>query len=130
MTRDSIIALAYEVFKADLDAIPSITLRGGDALDGYDEPPAYDSSIDEPTVEYLETYAFHGLTFLDAPSWRHYLPRLIDYALTHMASSAPNTMAIDGFLWSLRPPDRDPPWRCSISSRSPTTPCTKPRPCR
>ena len=109
MTPDSIIARAYEVFTADLDAIPSITLRGGNALDSYDSPPPYDASIDAPTVDYLKAHAFHGLNFLDAPSWRHYLPRLIEYALTNIANNAPDTMAIDGFLWSLRPPDRDPP---------------------
>jgi hypothetical protein len=107
-TRPEIIQQAYDVFRADADAIPSITLRGGNALDSYDEPPPYDADVDEPNDAYLETYAFHGLNFLDAQSWRHYLPRLIDYALRNIASNAPGTMAVDGLLWSLRPPDRDP----------------------
>ena len=115
MTRDEIIKRAYEVFRADVDSIPPITLRGGDAVDSYDAPPPYDAAIDEPTVAYLETFAFNALNFLDAPSWRHYLPRLIEYALTNIASKAPGTMAIDGFLWSLRPPDRDPPRLASLT---------------
>ena len=109
MTRDTIIRRAYEAFKADVDSVPPITLRGGDALDSYDEPPPFDAAVDEPTDQYLETFAFNALNFLDAPSWRHYLPRLIEYALRNIASNAPGTMAIDGLLWSLRPPDRDPP---------------------
>jgi hypothetical protein len=115
MTRDEIVKRASLVFAADLAAIPPITLRGGSALDSYDEPPPYEPATDEPNDAYLEAWAFHGLNFLDAASWRHYLPRLIDYALRHIASNAPGTMAIDGLLWSLRPPDRDPPRLGSLS---------------
>ena len=113
--RDTIIKRAYEVFRADVDRAPSITLRGGNALDSYDAPPPYEAEIDEPTDAYLEAHAFHGMTFVDAPSWRHYLPRLIDYALRNIASNAPGTMAIDALLWSLRPPDRDPPRLTSLT---------------
>jgi hypothetical protein len=113
--QSEIIRRAYDVFRADVDAVPLITLRGGDRLDSYDEPPPFDPEVDEPTDTYLETYAFHGLNFLDPPSWRHYLPRLIDYALRNIASNAPGTMAIDGLLWSLRPPDRDPPRLASLT---------------
>jgi hypothetical protein len=115
VTRDEIIKRAYQVFEADVEGVPPITLRGGDALDGYDEPPPYDSAIDEPSDRYLETFAFTGLNFLDAVSWRHYLPRLIDYALRHLGNNAPGTMAVDGLLWSLRPPDRDPPRLASLT---------------
>ena len=107
--RDEIIKRAYEAFGADIAAGPAITLRGGDALDSYDSPPPFDPAIDEPIDAYLETYAFNGLVFLDPPSWRHYLPRLIAYALANIASNAPGTMVIDGLLFSLRPPDREPP---------------------
>ena len=113
--RTEIIRRAYEAFRADLEATPPVTLRGGEALDSYDEPPPFDPDVDEPTDGYLEAYAFHALNFLDAPSWRHYLPRLIDYALRNIASNAPGTMAIDGLLWSLRPPDRDPPRLASLT---------------
>ena len=107
--RTTIITRAYDVFRADVEAIPTITLRGGDAVDSYDSPPPYDAAVDEPTDAYVERYAFHALPFLDPPSWRHYLPRLIDYALRNLASNAPGPMAIEGFLYSLRPPDREPP---------------------
>src|SRR4029453_7183040 len=100
---------AYAAFGADVAANPAITLRGGNALDSYDSPPPFDPAIDDPTDAYLETYAFNGVAFLDPPSWRHSLPRLIDYALRNTASNAPGTMAIEGLLWSLRPPDREPP---------------------
>ena len=109
MTRDGIVQRAFEAFTADVESTPPITLRGGDALDSYDEPPPYDGAVDEPTAEYLETYAFNALNFLDPTSWRHYLPRLIEYALHNIASNAPGTMAIEALLWSLRPPDREPP---------------------
>lgn len=66
--------------------------------------------------DYLEKYAFSGLSFLDPLSWRHYLPRLIDYALRHIHSNDPGTMAIDGLLWSLRPPDRKPPRLGSLTT--------------
>ena len=115
VSRDAIIARAYQAFSEDVDATPSITLRGGNALDSYDEPPPFDPDIDAPTDTYLETYAYHGMVFVDAPSWRHYLPRLIDYALRNIASNAPGTMAIDGLLWALRPPDRDPPRLASLT---------------
>jgi hypothetical protein len=106
--RADLIARAYDVFRADVDGTPPITLRGGDALDSYDEPPPFDPEVDAPTDTYLERWAFHGLNFLDPASWRHYLPRLIDYALRNIASNAPGTMAIDALLWSLRPPEREP----------------------
>jgi hypothetical protein len=114
--RAEIIRRAYEAFRADVDAVPAITLRGGDALDSYDEPPPYDPDVDAPTDAYLETYAFNGAVFLDPPSWRHYLPRLIDYALRNIASNAPGTMAIDALFWALRPPDRDPPRLASLDA--------------
>jgi hypothetical protein len=115
IARGDIIARAYEVFRTDVDATPSITLRGGNALDSYDEPPPYDAAVDQPTDAYLETHAYHGMVFVDAPSWRHYIPRLIDYALRNISSNAPGTMAIDGLFWALRPPDRDPPRLASLT---------------
>ena len=114
-SRDEIVRRAYEVFQADVKAPPPITLRGGNAIDSYDEPPPFDPDVDEPNDVYLETHAFHALNFLDAQSWRHYLPRLIDYALRNIASNAPGTMAIDALLWALRPPDRDPPRLASLT---------------
>lgn len=113
--RAALIRQAYAAFRTDVERTPPITLRGGDALDSYDEPPPYDPEVDDATDAYLETYAFNGAVFLDPPSWRHYLPRLIDYALRNIASNAPGTMAVDALFWSLRPPDRDPPRLASLT---------------
>lgn len=102
---------AYEAFKQDADALPPMTLRGGDAADSYDMPPPYDAALDAPTDAYLEQYAYWALFHLDPESWRHYLPRLIDFSLRNATSAAtPRAdMVVEGVLWSLRPPDRDPP---------------------
>jgi hypothetical protein len=54
----------------------------------------------------LEQYAFWGLGYLDAQSWRHYLPRLIAYALRH--PDDPH-MVVEALVSSLRAPDRYPP---------------------
>lgn len=113
MTTD-IIARAYAAFQADLNATPALTLRGGNAVDSYAEPPAYDAALDAPTDAYLAQYTFWGLGYLDAASWRHYLPRLIDYSIRHLANR--ETMAIDGLMWSLRPPDRIPPRLATLSA--------------
>ena len=115
-SREFLIGRAYDVFRSDVESIPETTLRGGDALDSYDEPPPYDADTDAPTDAYLETYAFNGMVFVDPASWRHYLPRLIDYALRNIASNAPGTMAIDALFWALRPPDRDPPRLASLNA--------------
>ena len=113
--RAEITSRAFEVFGADVAQPPPMTLRGGDAVDSYWSAPPYDPAVDQPADAYLEQYAYWALNYLDAASWRHYLPRLIDYALRNMASQAPGTMAIDGLLWSLRPPDRDPPRLASLA---------------
>jgi hypothetical protein len=104
--RDSLSKAARDAFSADAAAEPAMSLRSGAAVDRYDEPPAFDPELDRVSDEYLEKYAFDGLTYLDAASWRHYLPALIEYAI---ASSARPGMVIEGLIWSLRPPDRVPP---------------------
>lgn len=104
---DPLIERAEAAFAADRAAPPPVTLRGGDALDGYDEPPPFDPALDAPDDAYLERYAYWGLGFLDAASWRHYLPDLIAYTIRHGDST--DAMVTDGLLAALRPPDRDPP---------------------
>ena len=106
MTRDEIVRRAREAFRADADAPPPLTLRGGNAVDSYDYAEPYDPAQDEPTDAYLEGFAFWGLIYLDARSWRHYLPRLIDYAFRRPADPA---MVTEALLRTLRPPDRYPP---------------------
>ena len=63
----------------------------------------------------LEGFAFWGLAYLDAQSWRHYLPRLIDYALRRPDDPA---MVAEALVRSLRPPDRYPPRLASLSNRA------------
>ena len=101
-----IIRRAREAFGADAGSPPPVTLRGGNALDGYDRPEPFDPAADDPTDAYLEGFAFWGLAYLDARSWRHYLPRLIDYALRRPDDPA---MIAEALVRSLRPPDRYPP---------------------
>ena len=105
--RDAIVRHAYDAFRSDVERTPIISLRGGNAIDRYSAPPPYDSELDALTDDYLAAYTFWGLGYLDAPSWRHYLPHLIAYTFRHIALL--NTMAPEGLLYSLRPPDREPP---------------------
>lgn len=92
---------------------PPMSLRGGYACDQYREPPAFDAELDRPTPEYLERY-YWGIAHLDAESWRYYLPIFIEHALRNIAN--PGSMAVDAFLASLRPPDREPPRLESLSA--------------
>ncbi|MDD5329721.1 MAG: hypothetical protein PHX38_06940 [Sulfuricella sp.] len=112
-TRSDIRRRAGEAFQADALAAPTKTLRGGYAEDSYDIAPPPDPVLDALTDEYLETYTFWGFAYLDPASWRHYLPRLIDYALGHMDDPK---MAVEGLLHNLRPPDRDPPRLASLTA--------------
>ena len=88
------------------DAAPSISLRAGNALDEYREPPPFDLALDRCDAAYIERFHW-GIHFLDPDSWLHYLPELLLHALREM--SAGESSALDTFLFSLRPPDRDPP---------------------
>jgi hypothetical protein len=89
-----------------------MSLRGGYARDEYREPPPFDPELDRPTPEYLERY-YWGIAHLDAESWRYYLPILIEYTLRDITNG--QSMAIELFLASLRPPDREPPRLESLS---------------
>ena len=95
-----------DAFADDAAIPPPLSLRGGNAVDSYDEADPFDAERDHPTDEYLETFAFWGLGYLDARSWRHYLPRLVDYAFRLPHDPA---MAVEALIRSLRPPDRYPP---------------------
>ena len=113
---DRLARRAQAVFRADLVLDPPITLRGGNALDDYEQPSAFDSRLDDPTDTYLEQYAHYGLTYLDPPSWRHYLPRLVDYALRHYKEcDGRSGLVIEGLMASLRPPERQPPRFATLS---------------
>jgi hypothetical protein len=108
----ALVRRAAEAFRPDAEAPPPLTLRGGNAIDGYDLPEPFDPARDDPTDRYLEDHAYWGLIYLDARSWRHYLPRLIDYALRRPDDPA---MVTDALVRSLRPPDRYPPRLGSLS---------------
>ena len=113
MTSDEIVRCAFEAFRVDAEALPPLSLRGGNAVDGYDEAEPFDAAQDQPSDAYIEGYAFWGLGYLDAQSWRHYLPRLIDYALRRPDDPA---MAVEALIRSLRPPDRYPPRLATLSA--------------
>ena len=111
MQPSPLIANVFEAFSKELAAQPLISLRGGEALDRYQAPPAFDSILDKLTDQYLENYA-SGLTFLDPISWRYYLPYLIEYVSRLLPRF---TEVGEALLWNLRPPDHDPPRLTSLS---------------
>jgi hypothetical protein len=113
MGTPPIVSRAVDVFRIDAAAPPPLTLRGGDAVDSYTRPAPFDPAVDALTDTYLETFAFNGLGYLDAQSWRHYLPRLIDYALRRPDDPA---MVTEALVRSLRPPDRYPPRLASLTA--------------
>ena len=112
MSPEEIVSGAFEVFRTDIDP-PPLTLRGGNAVDGYSQAAPFDPAEDEPTDAYFEAFAFWGLGYLDARSWRHYLPRLIDYAFRHPNDPA---MVAEALVRSLRPPDRYPPRLATLNA--------------
>ena len=105
MDQLELVRKAQEAFGDELAAPPALTLRGANAVDSYVHAEPFDPSADEPTDEYLEGYAFWAMPYLDARSWRHYLPRLIEYAASHPDDPA---MVVEATVRSLRPPDRVP----------------------
>ena len=113
MNRETIVSRAFDVFPADVRSPPPLTLRGGNAVDSYDQPVPFDPVRDEPNDAYFEGFAFWGLGYLDARSWRHYLPRLIDYAFRHPNDPA---MVSEALMQSLRPPDRYPPRLATLTA--------------
>ena len=107
MDRSDIVRRAFEVFRADVEAPPPLTLRGGDRVDSYDLPEPFDAQVDEPTDAYIEQFAFHAMPFLDPRSWRHYLPRLMDHVFRR--PDEPTGLVVQALIRSLRAPDREPP---------------------
>jgi hypothetical protein len=93
---------------------PRMSLRAGDALDNHDKAvPCFDEELDEPTDAYLERN-FWGIGYLDAASFQHYLPRLVEYTLAR--ANAGSTVG-EFLIAALRPPEREPP---RLGSFSPT----------
>jgi hypothetical protein len=113
MTPSDIVPRARAAFHADTESPPPLTLRGGNDVDSYDYAQPFDPAHDDPTDAYLEAFAFWGVGYLDAQSWRHYLPRLMDYALRRRDDPA---MVTEALVRSLRPPDRYPPRLASLTA--------------
>jgi hypothetical protein len=106
----SIVDQAYAVFHDHSIEFPPMSLRAGNAIDSYEMPPAYDEVLDKPTDDYLQKFAYFALSYLDAVSWRYYLPILIDYALRHVTDAPPETaLVVEVSIWTLRPPDLENP---------------------
>ncbi len=116
MSHDALIADIFAAFSAEGSAFPPMTLRGGDALDRDQPAPPFDVLVDAITDDYLEAHPW-GSGWLDATSWRHYLPFMMSYALNHLETSSDVT---DALLTSFRPPDRDPPRLGSLSKAQET----------
>ena len=112
MSPSSLSARALAAFAAEAAEEPSLTLRGGNELDEYRQPLPFDSGLDSISSVYLEQYAW-GLGYLDAKSWRHYLPSLISHAID---CTSVGSNAVDALLNSLRPPDREPARLASLST--------------
>ena len=118
MTPADIIERAFDVFSEDMASPPPLTLRGGNQIDGYNFAEPFDADRDRETDEYLEGFSYWGLIYLDARSWRHYLPRLIDYAFRKPDDPA---MVIEALVRSLRPPDRYPPRLATLTREQEAT---------
>jgi len=103
-TRDDVLSLVRAAFAEDARRTPATSLRAGNAIDEYRIAPPGTSEVDAPTDAYLEAN-FWGIAHLDPASWRHYLPRLIEYVCGQQDA---NNVG-DALFSSLRPPDRDPP---------------------
>ena len=116
MPHTELIAEIFAAFSAEGSAFPAMTLRGGDALDLDQAAPPFDVLVDAISDEYLEAHPW-GSGWLDAASWRHYLPFMMEYALRNIAR--PSEVA-DALLTSLRPPDRDPPRLGSLNKAQET----------
>ena len=116
MPHTDLIADIFAAFSADGTAFPPMTLRGGDALDLDKPAPPFDVLVDAISDEYLEAHPW-GSGYLDAPSWRHYLPFMMEYALRHIAQAGDVT---DALLTSFRPPDRNPPRLGSLTKAQET----------
>jgi uncharacterized protein DUF6714 len=106
MNAADVVRRAFDVFHDDVAAPPPLTLRGANEVDSYRTATPFDPAVDEPIDSYVEGFAFWGVGYLDARSWRHYLPRLMDYALRCPTDPA---MVTEALVRSLRPPDRYPP---------------------
>jgi hypothetical protein len=106
-----LVPILFDAFASEVRVTPSITLRGGNDLDEHRDPSPFDPTTDSISDTYFLQYHW-GLNYVDAESWRHYLPHLIEYALRNLEQA---DIVVDALLNSLRPPDRVPPRLTSLS---------------
>lgn len=66
MGMEEIVRRAFEVFRTDRESPPPLTLRVGNAVDGYGQPVLFDPTQDEPTDTYIEGFGLWGIGYLDA----------------------------------------------------------------
>ena len=116
MPHTELIADVFAAFAQDAQAFPAMTLRSGEALDGGHAPIPHDVVADAVSDEYLETHPW-GSGWLDAASWRHYLPFMMEYALRRESETSD---VVDALLTSFRPPDRNPPRLGSLTKAQET----------
>lgn len=95
----------FVAFSTDMQTHPLMSLRGGNDLDQYRPASTFDTTVDTISDAYLEQNCW-GLGYLDAGSWRHYLPYLMEYTVRHLEQGSE---VVDALLNNLRPPDRIPP---------------------
>ena len=105
MPHTELIADVFAAFAQDAQAFPAMTLRSGEALDGGHAAIPHDVVADAVSDDYIEAHPW-GIGWLDAGSWRHYLPFMMAYALRHESETSD---VVDALLNSFRPPDRNPP---------------------
>ena len=116
MPHTDLIADIFAAFSAEGTAFPPMTLRGGDAIDLDMPAPPFDVLVDAISDEYLEAHPW-GSGYLDATSWRHYVPFMMEYALRHITEASDVT---DPLLTSFPPPDRNPPRLGSLTKAQET----------
>ena len=113
LSKSDVSSRAFQVFSDDFATPPQVSLRSGNEIDSYAKPLPFDENEDKPTDEYVEKFSW-GIVHLDPASWRHYLPILIDLSIRKIDGAS--NIAVDAFLSSLRPPDRDPPRFATLSA--------------
>ncbi len=111
-TSAELLRQLFAEFAEDVSRPPVRSLRAGNAIDDYASPPAFDPAVDVYTDSYFEANHW-GITYLDAASWRHYLPHLAEFTLRHRNDAH---VVVQTFLSSLRPPDTNPPRLAALSS--------------
>jgi hypothetical protein len=108
---EDLVAALGVAFELETAERPAMTLRSGDSIDVYGPVYPFDPALDAISDDYLNRFA-DGLNYLDAISWRHYLPAFGAFALAHKGEGS---NVVGALIASLRPPDREPPRLGSLS---------------